>query len=406
MQYLARKLTIINICLYFIAVSVHIGFLLSQFRYMGYTNGRVDIFWFLLGLTVLGQRNELTAYNLYHAVFLWFIYIPTYVGSFFFDGQDLWVIRLLLISSVILIRRVSRLKVKKIVMPKVDGFHRYLMAFAIMSGIYLLFSYKSIMSLHTLSDIYSYRATFTWNRAIDGYLVMWMYIVISPYFVIIGIRRNKLQYLLMGILVALLAYSINAQKLVLGILVLSFLLLKTSNLSLTTIGQVILAVVIVFMVIPIPLIFKAIFLQRTVYNSGLLNLQYFQFFSEHELLFWSRSFPFSLFLDYPYSSSIGQEVYSAFYQTGEVSNSNANFWITDGYASFGCLGAFLITFICSLCIKLLEHLFIGDKLILFFFFLSVLLNTGFFTSVFSGGLWLLVLISLYDDSSFKYSTSL
>lgn len=134
---------------------------------------------------------------------------------------------------------------------------------------------------------------------------------------------------------------------------------------------------------------------RMLGMPGLLTGQYHDFFASHPLTHFSQVRAIGSYADYPYEKPIGLVIGN--YYTGNPDlNSNAHFWATDGIAGFGAPGILLISILCGLIFWLLDSVSARHDKVLVALTLSYaasnLANISLFTSLYSGGLGMLILL--------------
>lgn len=124
---------------------------------------------------------------------------------------------------------------------------------------------------------------------------------------------------------------------------------------------------------------------------------YYEFFGNHPLLYYSHVTIINKFVHYPYNKSVGKTI--GYYFTGSKDyNANANFLITDGLASFWIPGILFISIIFSIIAFILDSALnkidSKIKIMLFSYTIVNIQNWPLFTIIFSGGLFIIILIGL------------
>jgi hypothetical protein len=135
--------------------------------------------------------------------------------------------------------------------------------------------------------------------------------------------------------------------------------------------------------------FNALFWMRTVGNSGSLTLHYFNFFAEHPKTYFTHINVINKLTGlYPYGDDIVGQVVGRYYWTDETC-ANASFWATDGIAALGLPGilvsSLLLAGILAVLNALVTRANILFALIALIPFISSLLNTSLFSSMWTGG---------------------
>ena len=141
---------------------------------------------------------------------------------------------------------------------------------------------------------------------------------------------------------------------------------------------------------------------RTFGIPGLLTSSYHDFFANHPATYLSHVSGINLFIEYPYHYSIGVEVgrqmawNSNAVMQDVMANANAHMWATDGIAAFGDCGIPIVSMICIVVFLIIDSVSAkhdaGLCALIFAYTGLTLGNVSIFTSVFSGGVWLLLLI--------------
>lgn len=149
---------------------------------------------------------------------------------------------------------------------------------------------------------------------------------------------------------------------------------------------------------PILFYLIAIVFMRALGSPGLFSAQYYSFFHSHPLTYLSHVTGPNLLVHYPYHQALGLEIGHYFMGVFDL-NSNAHFWATDGIASFGLPGIVMVSFFCVFLFWTLDVAANGHKPVfatLALIFAAVdLANTSLFTTMFSGGMFLSILLLLF-----------
>ena len=148
---------------------------------------------------------------------------------------------------------------------------------------------------------------------------------------------------------------------------------------------------------PGPLHTLALFvvLMRTLSINGLLTAQYYNFFQANPLTYFSHVKGVNWFLHYPYKYSLGQEIGVAYAGTPDV-DASAHFWATDGIGGLGLPGILLMSLLCAFVFWALDcasqnHDPRFGALVTTYAAYNIA-NISLFTSLFSGGFALLILL--------------
>jgi hypothetical protein len=138
-----------------------------------------------------------------------------------------------------------------------------------------------------------------------------------------------------------------------------------------------------------------VILLRTFSGNGLVTAWYYDFFQRNPLTYYSHIMGVRWFVHYPYANLIGYEVGSHYMGTNANLDATAHFWATDGLEALGLPGVLLISVFCALVFWVLDsaarrHDPEFGALVTAFAAYN-LANLSLFTTLFSGGLGLLIL---------------
>lgn len=189
-----------------------------------------------------------------------------------------------------------------------------------------------------------------------AYFNNWVYSVFSIFLMSVFLLRGKYFIFVWVLLVQVVFYGVSAHKSVLFfpfmILGIWFYFRKAKGLSVMPMGF---SFVILFCLL---LYFSfdhvmagSMFIRRVFYVPAYLTLNYFDFFSVNERLYWSNSV-LSGFNSYPYELPLGALI-------GEyngLGGSANNGFISSGYAHAGLLGVFIYSFVFAYFLKVLDVL--------------------------------------------------
>lgn len=163
---------------------------------------------------------------------------------------------------------------------------------------------------------------------------------------------------------------------------------------------------------PGPILFVALFviLMRTIPMGGLVTAWYYNFFQQNPLTYYSHVKGVNWFVNYPYANFTGMEV-GSFYHTGSDLDATAHFWATDGLQALGLTGILVISVFCAAVFWMLDSAAkrhdprLGALVITYAAY--NLANISIFTSLFSGGLALLIvfLYILQPRAGMKFAPS-
>jgi len=164
---------------------------------------------------------------------------------------------------------------------------------------------------------------------------------------------------------------------------------------------------------PGPFLFVVLFLvlMRTLPMGGLVTAWYYNFFQQNPLTYYSHVTGVNWFVHYPYANFIGLEI-GSFYQTGSDLDATAHFWAMDGLEALGLPGVLVISVFCALVFWALDSAAQRHDPRLAALVITYatynLANISMFTSLFSGGLILLILFlyMLQPRKGMEFASSL
>lgn len=291
------------------------------------------------------------------------------------------------------------------------SFHFFLYV-TLLATIFVLWSYRANLKLVDFAEVYKQRLSneSVGSNVIVRYTVSWLSSFFIPISLAYGIAFKKYLYLVIGTIASIIIYMAIAAKgiiLMPVILLIIFLFLNKNGIErifhfLGYMGSVlILTLVALAKTNSILFLVSSLFLMRTLSIGGLLNLKYYEFFTNHPNTYFSHvNIINGLTGIYPYGNKDLGQVIGSFYWSDRM-NANANFWATDGFASSGIFGILLISLIfCGYLIILnfLTKNFNKNFIVLLAVPLTFfLLNASFFSMLISGGGFLLIISILFLD---------
>ncbi|WP_375752249.1 O-antigen polymerase [Vibrio sp. HN007] len=224
-----------------------------------------------------------------------------------------------------------------------------------------------------ITKVYQYRAVAANNLPnIFGYINPWVSKIIIPICLVIAIRNKQYFFAIISILFSVSMFALTHHKSILimpfFVLVMYIILSVKENIRILQIGMLSL---ILFPLITYNLnvfgelsnLFNSFVLRRVFFVPANLNLEYYNFFSNNQFMYWSDSrITFNL-LDSPYSMSIPYLI--AYNQFGEVDMAANTGWIGAGYANAGYVGMILYASLVGLIFSILNSLDkkLGKKLV-------------------------------------------
>ncbi|WP_227097004.1 O-antigen polymerase [Bacteroides salyersiae] len=293
-------------------------------------------------------------------------------------------------------------------------------------GIIMLFFvviyYGSSLRLVSFSKIYelrvdNYEAKLS-RFPLIGYFILWISNFFRPLFLSIGLVYKKKEFVLIGVLMAILIYMATATKGTLFSPLFAFGLYW----CLKYIGFKYLFPLIVFFFLLVVSLFKltehsessmssvffvvsAILLMRSLGISALLNTAYIDFFETTKLHTYYTHINVinRIFGGYPFGEdALGKAVWGGYSgeSVDDAMNANANFLATDGVAAMGIWGVLLVSILFYFLLKYLNKVSKSHNTD-FVFILCLgsilsLLNVSLFTTLLSCGLILIIICLKYS----------
>jgi len=379
-----------------------------KYQLLAWTLAAMPALWMPLKLT---RPSQLAYWVLYITVIIPSMFVPMFAGMN--SSSEVALLSLSLFAGFAILGCGYYLPLAKVRSAKIP---RQLFWFAFASTaicltVWLITVFRGHMQLVSFGDVYDLRDAA--NDVSDGSLVNYAFMLltgaINPFLMGCGLYFKRRWLFVAGAIGQVLIYSILGTKgSLLSILFVPsiHLLLKIKKVSFgLVLGLASLAIlagatfsgrfigsgdasffsgVIQFVI-----------LMRTLSTNGLLTAQYYDFFQRNPVTHFSHIHIVSWFVPYPYHNTLGQEIGLAYAGTTDL-NATANFWATDGIASVGLGGILFISFFCALVFWVLDsasqrhpvHL----TALLTAYAAYNIANISIFTSLFSGGLALLILL--------------
>jgi len=363
---------------------------------------------------VLNRPSQLIYWILYLTAFIPSMFVPLYV-ALQPPIEALWLM-VAMFGGFVLIGLGYRLPLKR---PRfVPNCSHVLfwgsLAFGSLSLFgWVLYSFGGNLQFVSFERVYDVRldAMELTTNQLSGYGIMWLSGAINPFLMAWGFCNKKRFVLLTGMLSQALLYGTTAAKIVVlstGVVPLFYLALsgKNSSFGLKMIwGTVALFVAINCVDIgwggePDEIGFwpSALLFMRTFGIPGLSTAIYHDFFSDHPLTYWSHVKGINLFVPYPYDRPVHMVV-GHFMSGDETLSANANLWCQDGLAALGLPGILVASVFCVMIFWVLDSAAQGHDIRLtgpLVSFAAInISNISLFTSMLSGGLFLIIVILLF-----------
>jgi hypothetical protein len=275
--------------------------------------------------------------------------------------------------------------------------------------LWMVIVFRNHLHIVSFEDVYDLRdaATDVGEGSQVNYAFMLLTGAINPFLMGCGLYYKRRWLFLAGAIGQLLVYSVAGTKgSILSVLFIScfyFLFkliryafaLKVAFSALVLLGVACLSYAFAnYDPNPLHAILLFVILMRTLSINGLVTAQYYDFFQHNPLTFFSHIKGVNWFVPYPYKYSLGQEIGLAFAGTTDL-DATAHFWATDGIGGFGLPGILLVSFFCAFVFLLLDsaakrHDPRFAALVITYAAYNIS-NISIFTSLFSGGLALIIL---------------
>lgn len=388
-------------------------FLYGAYEYAGFSiinerldNSNFEFYTFLVAVLPVIFHNGIKQISSFISVFIYYIlYIPIVITFFYnMEGEESYVmfLQFLFMISMSFLFLADRVKVSRsFILPANINPFKIILVLTWISTAYIAFIYRDSLKFSSYEDVYLQRAaTQELGRNIfTAYLGAWLANVFIPISATYGLFSKKKIYFFSAVLGSLIIYMSTADK---QILLFPFLifgiykLLMRSSLknSFSTIGLGLIFLMIITLLSGLS-IFSALLWMRTLGNGGMLTNYYHKFFSEHQQTYYSHiNIVNTITQGYPYGNySLGQVIGKEYWS--DDLNANANFWATDGFAAIGDAGILVSAFILFCIFIVFNKISVYyNKIFLICIlipFLGTLMNTSLFTSLVTGGGFLIFL---------------
>lgn len=405
-------LTILYIALYHF---VWLSFCYSNFDYMGYTYNGTSIVAclpsYIIALLPIFVYRGMTKLSSFFSIIIYLLaYIPIILSLQLSEGLANDIVlnyQLLLLIAMISFFGVDRIPfyLKVEVTRKLSFISIVVVTIAI--TLFLIFAYRSNMRLANFTEIYDLREENSdiTSSGINGYFIFWQAKVFYPLLFIMGVLGKRKVVVWLSVVGFVLLYMMTGQKgiLLTPLFVFSFYcLLKWSIKVRLDLYKLLVCMITLFSILilciqgtPIGFAICALFFMRTMCICGSLFVLYVDFFQNNPFTYYSHiSIVNKITGMYPYDDVLGKVV------TDGGMNANALFWTTDGVASCGYWGVFIISIILVLYLFLLnsiERLNTNNIFVYIVFVpsMTAILNSSLFTYFISHGVFLLIMILLF-----------
>ena len=340
-------------------------------------------YFFFITLIILIRNKEIHLKHFYQILILG-LYLPILIiSSNISSGLFFCFLIFLCLCVVILVEfffSKKKFKYKTIKYFNKAFFIKYSKYMLISIGLILIILLRSKFKtsiLETLTRVYEIREEAT-TTGIFSYLLGWIPTILIPIGIAIFLNKKKLFYLILTSIIAFLIFQAFAMKIhfLTFILLLFFGLLYVKSTYLKRYSVIIFfSFTFIFTIVLKSLlndVFILGFLDRFFYLPGMLNLWYFDFFSENPYNFFNGSKIGILFGIENYNIPLGFIIDGA--HGGAGMNANTGIFASV-FAEIGYLGLFLFSFILGILISILNLLY--KKFNIFGYL--ILINTAFLT---------------------------
>ena len=293
---------------------------------------------------------------------------------------------------------------------------RIFLILTIVSTLYVLYIYRGNLQLVSFDNVYEQRFAnnIIGTDVFSRYLTSWLTTLFMPICLINGIINKNRNYFIVGCLAGVAMYMATAAKgVILMPVILAGLYFLLSRISIHNIYSYIvlllsLSIIGLLILFPQPgqifFYISSLLMWRIVGVGGHLNIWYYDFFLSHPYTYYSHIGPINFLTKaYPYGDLGLGQVVGRHYWTEDM-NANANFWATDGFASYGLIGVIIASLVFMFILiffntitKKYNKIFL---ILIFTPFIMSLLNTSLFSTMWSGGGIFLILFLLFNKSEF------
>jgi hypothetical protein len=399
---------------------MYVRYLSPEFDYFGFDYNRPPVTYLVVAWTLailptfwmplrLVRPSQLVYWTLYITVVIPSMFVPLYAGLNP-PAEVIWLVITLFVGFAIVgvsyavpLRRYQRPNVP----PQL--FWTVMTAVAVLLAAWMLVVYRKHLHIVSLADVYDLRdaASDMAEGTQVNYAFMLMTGAIGPFLMAYGLFCKKWWCFAAGACGQLLIYSIGGTKgSILSILFVPgmYLLLKLRRLPfgmkflisvLAVLGLTSLSYIAVGGepgVLHAMVLF--VILLRTLSINGLATAQYYDFFTRNPLTYYSHLHVVNWFVRYPYKYPIGMELGLRYAGTTGL-DATGHFWAMDGLAALGLPGILVISVCCACVFWLLDSVASRHTPELAALIITYaaynFANIGMFTSLLSGGLFLLML---------------
>jgi hypothetical protein len=359
----------------------------------------------------LERPSQLAYWVLFMAVFVPSIFVPLYVGLD--TPQEVSMLMLALFAGFALMGCCYRVPLLRTPLTSISSrsFWKWFGGVTAALALWMLVVFRHHLQILSFNDIYDLRSV--QNDVSEGTLVNYAFMLLTgafnPFLMGCGLFYRRKWLLLAGVLGQLLIYSVGGTKG--SILSIAFIsgfyalfrlgrqpfALKLVFGTLALVGGLCVSFALAgYDVAPLQLHSVVLFvvLMRTFSSNGLMTAWYFNFFQNNPHTFYSHVKGINWFIHFPYDRTAALEIGSVFMGSPDA-DPTAHFWAIDGIGAMGLSGILLISIFCAVVFWVLDsasqrHDPRLAALVTCYAAYNIA-NISLFTSLFSGGLAVLIL---------------
>ncbi|MFF2500156.1 hypothetical protein [Peribacillus sp. NPDC058075] len=403
------QLGLVGVYVWLLDIS-YVYFISPEFAYMGYIYRQhpsavmivISMFFIILPAIFikkeLDKPSELVFWILYFIVYIPVVWVPNYLFTL---QPDFIYTNVLLFFCLLTIGNVNRLPAMKISPPNVNpGLLKIIFVITLLIFFLYIFKVSGGISLKppiNSEDIYDKRMTFrTKLTPLAGYIIQWLAKVCNPLIVTIGLCKKKYTYVVIGLGLQYLLYTVNGLKSTLlstGLLIIVFIAFRKKGRDFSILFCIslcsLLGISIFLDFILDQAYFSNLFARRMIITPGLLTSYYVDFFSTHPKALLSYSI-LEKFIDPVYDKSPPYIIGTEYFGRPEMA-ANANMF-ADAFANFGYIGFLVYTVILAAILWFYDSLTQNEKwkgvgIILFVVPAWCLADTALTTTFVTGGMF-------------------
>jgi hypothetical protein len=422
MQSHLRKVVFVIVALYIACFQwMYVHYLFPTFGYLGFEENSPSSFYLALAWALsllpclwmpiqLARPSQLAYWVLYINVLIPSMFVPLYAEME--PAREIAVLMLVLFAAFWVVGCTYRVPLWRTEPTQVSSralWRGLATVFAVLS-LWMMVVFRNHLHLVSFADVYDLREAS--NDMADGGAVNYAFMLltgaINPFFMAYGLFYRRRWLFLAGAAGQLLIYSVGGTKgALLSILFFPgmYLFLRIRRLPfgaafplacLALLAGCLGAYVATgqepgaFLWLAL-----AVVVARTLGMGGLLTAQYYDFFQQNPVTYWSHIKGVNWLISYPYQYPVGQELGLAYAGTTNL-NASTHFLATDGIEAAGLPGLLLIAVFCGLVFWILDSAAQQHDprlaALVTTYAAYNLANISIFTTLLSGGLGLLIVL--------------